>query len=299
MKKINILFCLFICNSIFCQIKDSSFSFILNCQFDKAISSYEKKIKKYKYTDNLEKALDNYNLACAYSLNNNEKRAFENLQKCFQIDSTFKNDFFLDPDFFNLLNKNSWNKFLLDNRPSMYSKFNDTLFINLSKIAIQDQAFYKKLNYEEKKYGVKSREVENIWSIKHALNCYNLLLIENYMKDSLIVFSEKTVGKKFANKCFLVIQHSDSATMEKYLPIIKKLYEKGETKGENYALLYDRTSLSKSKGKQYYGTQVNASANLPYPIIDENNLDKRRKELGMEPIKDYLLKFGIIYKSKK
>lgn len=221
------------------------------------------------------------------------------MQKCFQLDSNLKSDFFLDPDFYNLLNKKKWNNFVIANRKAELSFINDSLFIVLSKIAIQDQSFYKKLYCEEKKHGIKSTEVENIWSIKYSLNSYNLLLINNYIDRGINVLSDKVVGKKIANKCFLVIQHSDSATMEKYLPIIKALYQNKETKGENFALLYDRVSLSKSKGKQYYGTQVNPSTHLPFPIIDENNLDKRRKELGMEPIKEYLLKFGIIYKSKK
>jgi len=84
-----------------------------------------------------------------------------------------------------------------------------------------------------------------------------------------------------------------------FLPIIKKLYLDGETKGENYALLYDRNSLYINKGVQYYGTQVNPMDNTVYPIKDEKNVDKRRTELGMIPLKDYLLEFGIIYNPKR
>jgi hypothetical protein len=86
-----------------------------------------------------------------------------------------------------------------------------------------------------------------------------------------------------------VIQHSSSIKkQELYLPLIKELYLKKETIGENYALLYDRISIEKQKGKQYFGTQVNPFTNKPYPIIDEGNVDKRRTALGMISLKEYL-----------
>lgn len=87
--------------------------------------------------------------------------------------------------------------------------------------------------------------------------------------------------------------------MVKFLPIIEKMVEKNEIKAESYALLFDRVMLNREKGIQYYGTQVNYEANKIYPIKDEKNVDKRRQELGMEPLKDYLLKFNIIYSPKK
>jgi hypothetical protein len=178
-------------------------------------------------------------------------------------------------------------------------KLPDSLFFTLSKLAIQDQALYKEIDYNERKYGLKSKKVSAVWKIKDSLNKENFNAIERLGKEGVNVLNRAEVGQFFATRCFLIIQHSDTASMVKYLPVIKSLYDQGETTGENYALLYDRVQVHRYKGVQYYGTQVNSVTNKPYPIKNEINVDKRRKELGMEPLKDYLLKFGIFYTPKR
>lgn len=296
-----IVTCLMIFNSFCCfsQQNDSSFYFINNCQFKKAIFSYEKKIKANKYKIPFEKAIDTYNLACAYAFSNNDKKALESLKASITLDSSLKKVYFTDPDFYNLINKKSWYNFIEQNRPSKYQKMEDSLFYILSKISIQDQALYKQLNCSERTNGTKSQTVKKIWEKKDSLNKNNFTVIEKYYSDSINLLSNMIIGQEFASHCFLVIQHSDSSIMNKYLPIIKSLYFKGEISGESYALLYDRVSLWKNNGKQYYGTQINTENNAIYPIIDEKNVDKRRQEMRMELLKDYLIKFNIIYSPKK
>jgi hypothetical protein len=301
MKKIFLLICIVVNCFALAQSTDSAFYFVNSaCQYDKAIIAYQKKIKTFRYKNILDKKFDLYNLACAYSLKNNESKVYETLKLCFKTDTASGYmGYVADPDFYNVVNKKLWRMFLKQNTPTRYKMMNDTLFYNLSKIAIQDQALYKKLNCTEHTFGSQSKEVNKIWDIKDSLNKSNLFLIEKYLADSVNVLSNAVVGENFANHCFLVIQHSDMGTMSKYLPVIKNLYTKGETDGGNYALLYDRVMLQKEKGVQYYGSQVDLEKNIPYPILDEKNVDKRRKELGMEPIKDYLLRFGIFYKPKR
>jgi hypothetical protein len=294
-------------NPFFAQKKDSSFYFLNKYELKKAIAAYEKKIIKFKYIEVDEKSGDAYNLACAYSLVGNAKNCYKNLKLCFDIEASEKNSkllnssrdlFFADADFYNMLKDDAWQQFVRQN--ARYEKqLPDSLFFTLSKIAIRDQALYKEIYYCESKYGLKSKKVANIWKTKDTLNKLNFKSIEDLMNQGTNVLSATSVGQFFATRCFLVIQHSDTATMVKYLPVIKQLYEKGETSGENYALLYDRVFVNRNKGQQYYGTQVNSETNTPYPIKNEINVDKRRKELGMEPLKDYLLKFGIFYKPKK
>jgi Family of unknown function (DUF6624) len=52
----------------------------------------------------------------------------------------------------------------------------------------------------------------------------------------------------------------------------------------------DRLLILREKKKQLYGTQlVSKDGKLaPEPIEDEANVDKRRKELGMPPLANYL-----------
>lgn len=52
----------------------------------------------------------------------------------------------------------------------------------------------------------------------------------------------------------------------------------------------DRLLVMNDKKKQLYGTQLRPLDGklVPEPIEDEANVDKRRKELGMPPLADYL-----------
>lgn len=284
------------------QKGDSSMYFLNNYELEKSTGLYEKKITSFKYKDKIDKRIDMYNLACAYSLSENIGNCYKYLLLSFeQHDKSYdvKLVFYTDPDFYNMLNDKRWQQFVKEHAKYSF-ELPDSLLFELSKIAIRDQALYKKLSYLERKYGLKSTRVKQLWTIKDSLNKVNLESVEKLIGDSSVnVLSSKQVGEIFASKCFLVFQHSDTSTMIKYLPIIKSLYDKGETKGENYALLYDRVHVNRFKGLQYYGTQVNTKTNTVYPIKNEINVDKRRKELGMEPLKDYLLKFGIFYTPKR
>jgi hypothetical protein len=94
---------------------------------------------------------------------------------------------------------------------------------------------------------------------------------------------------------WLVIQHADLATQEKYLPMLEKSVTKGESRGSELAYLKDRVLMRQGK-KQIYGTQVVPSGNGMqefWPIEDMTNVDKRRAEAGLEPIEQYAKKFNM------
>ena len=63
------------------------------------------------------------------------------------------------------------------------------------------------------------------------------------------------------------------------------------------ALLEDRILMRTGK-KQKYGSQVTCPNGVcdVYPIEDPDNVNKRRASVGLEPIEDYLMRFGIEYK---
>jgi hypothetical protein len=98
------------------------------------------------------------------------------------------------------------------------------------------------------------------------------------------------VGKEFSGKYFLLIQHSDFDVQfqKKALTLMKKQVDKKNASGQNYAYLIDRISLNTGK-PQVYGTQVIMGRETKIrPCIDIDNLDKRRKSVGLIPIKEYL-----------
>lgn len=282
------------------QVEDSSYYYYDRREFKENINFLNRKLAENKYTndDAILKAIDYFNLACAYSLTKNYPKCIEAIKQGLLID-TANNVVYKEPDYYYVSHTNEWKNLLLDYKKSKGIKLEDSLFLDLSKIAINDQAFYSEINFYKQKSNLNPTRVKQLWHLKDSLNKKNYSIIEKYLSKKINVLSNETVGITFANSCFLVIQHLDIKTQEKYLPIIKDLQLKNETSGENYALLYDRVSLYKTKGKQYYGSQINPITNTVYPIIDEKNVDKRRAVLGMEPLKNYLDLFEIKYEPKK
>src|ERR1041385_6339397 len=103
------------------------------------------------------------------------------------------------------------------------------------------------------------------------------------------------VGEKGNQAVFLVIQHADIKTQEKYLPLLDKSGAKGEASQADRALLQDRVLMRQGK-KQIYGSQVVPDTTtggwMFYPIEDEKNVNERRKKAGLEPIEKYATYFG-------
>jgi hypothetical protein len=100
------------------------------------------------------------------------------------------------------------------------------------------------------------------------------------------------VGWDGAQGAFLIAQHAveDLDFMTKCLGLLKEAYKTGEVEGEWVALMTDQLLILKEKKKQRYGTQLMPKGGklVPHPIEHEANVDKRRKELGMPPLADYL-----------
>ena len=107
------------------------------------------------------------------------------------------------------------------------------------------------------------------------------------------------VGKEGSENYFLLVQHSDFnvSFQKRALKLMRKQVDKKNASGSTYAYLVDRTELNSGK-KQLYGTQVQMGregTNLR-PCIDTINLDKRRKAVGLKPIKEYLQQCDEVFK---
>jgi hypothetical protein len=101
------------------------------------------------------------------------------------------------------------------------------------------------------------------------------------------------VGKQGSNNFWLMVQHCDK-TPEFQLEVLKAMkpeLRKNNADSKNFAYLTDRVNLNLGK-KQIYGTQVtyrlDSCQAIPKPLADSLNVNSRRKEVGLEPIEDYL-----------
>lgn len=104
-------------------------------------------------------------------------------------------------------------------------------------------------------------------------------------------------GVDNANHAFLVLQHADLDSQRKYLPILREAVTQAQASPSNLAMLEDRVLVGEGR-PQRYGTQFKSSKPLVmHPVADEANLDRRRSEVGLPPMADYIEILREMYKT--
>jgi len=92
---------------------------------------------------------------------------------------------------------------------------------------------------------------------------------------------------------FILVQHADRVNHKDFLPWIIEEYKAGNLSGPNYALFIDRALVEDGK-PQLNGTRAkpfdewHSGGPILYPIKDEANVDRRRSEVGLSPLAEYL-----------
>lgn len=101
--------------------------------------------------------------------------------------------------------------------------------------------------------------------------------------------SEEIVGKQGELYAWLIAQHADHDIdfQRQVLEILQNLPEKRHRK-PHIAYLNDRIAVAENR-KQTYGTQFGERG--LWPVKDEENLDKRRANMSLEPFKEYLKEY--------
>ena len=102
----------------------------------------------------------------------------------------------------------------------------------------------------------------------------------------------KEVGQKQMDAIWLGLQHTENKYRVKYFPLIEKAVKNGELSKKQYALMKDRILMDEGK-PQIFGSQIK-NGKL-YDLEDPKTVNKRRQEMGLEPIEVYLKKFNITF----
>lgn len=129
-------------------------------------------------------------------------------------------------------------------------------------------------------YALKMEETDstNLVVVSHILDCYGWL-------DGLSQEANKAI--------FLVIDHSDFETMNRYQSLFHKAAEKGYISFGDLVTMEDRMLMNDGK-PQKYGTQAYAlgregeSIIYIWPVEEPEKLNERRADAGLSPIEDYL-----------
>ena len=165
----------------------------------------------------------------------------------------------------------------------------------LDSIFDDDQKYRLQIDAIEKKFGWDSKEMKAHWKIINEKDSLNLLKIKAIL-DKYGWLGDDVISGKGNATLFLVIQHSNLATQEKYLPMMREAVKNNKAQGSSLALLEDRVALGEGK-KQLYGSQIgrDTETQLYYvlPLEDPDNVDKRRAGVGLPPLADYVKRWQI------
>lgn len=243
---------------------------------------------------------DRYNAARAWAMAGDADSAFVNLYRIVEkmnFDNLEKVT--AEPDFEPLQKDNRWTDLcakIKANQPKM-----PALRKELQTIWEEDQKYRLMLDDVEAKYGRESQEIQKLWRTIVEKDSVNLLKVSAIL-DEHGWLGKEDIGSDGNQTLFLVIQHSDLSVQEKYLPMMREAAKKGNARGADLALLEDRVNMRNGR-KQIYGSQIRrdpaTGAYSIFPIEDPLNVDKRRAEMGLGPLADYVSRWGLTWNKEE
>ena len=178
---------------------------------------------------------------------------------------------------------------------TQYNQLDTILVAILETIHEEDQIYRIREIEMGKKYGWDSEECNTVWKQKIQADSINLIKVKKII-DTRGWLGPQIIGEQGNKTLFLIIQHADINTQKKYLPILKEAIKNGQAKAAYYATMKDRVLIRQGE-KQLYGSQLikeNEEWRLS-PMIDPDNVDKRRAEVGLKPLADYLQAWDIVW----
>lgn len=171
---------------------------------------------------------------------------------------------------------------------------NPALRAEFLQMAAEDQA----IRYEWIKAGVDRPQPETKRRMA-AVDERNLSRMKNVVKTYGLPGPE-VVGVDGTEAAFLIVQHAEHSFQFQMLPRVTDAFRGGKLSGPNYALLLDRVLIGEGK-PQLYGTQAKpfdqwkGKEPVLQPVMDEIHIDRRRAEVGLGPLADYLKELKRIY----
>lgn len=245
-------------------------------------------------------ATDHYNAACSWALAGDKNKAITHLGKA--IDKGYLNINHLkqDSDLNSLHSDKRWDKLvqqLQANVDKAEANYNKPLKAQLEQIYEADQKYRRMIGKVQQEHGAQSEQFKDLINKMNATDKENLQQVIAIIEEHGWP-GKSMVGSSGSSTAWSVIQHSDMEYWLKYLPLMQEAAEKGELQKSSVALTEDRILVNQGK-PQRYGSQLqqNFKTNQTefFPIEDEANVDKRRAEVGLEPIKEYAKRYGLDY----
>lgn len=194
---------------------------------------------------------------------------------CFQREGCFKEHFFSSVRDKEILNV------MIPKCDSVWNTLDSNLMIILRRILDDDQKY--RVNLVGSKWITTNKKIPKE---QEELDKKNTDIIIKII-DSLGYPGRNMVGLELEDAAFLVMQHADLNTQQKYLNLIKQASENYQLLLYAYPMLYDRICMKKNL-PQLYGTQSiydhRTEKKSLYKIDNINLVNMRRKQYGLSSI---------------
>lgn len=279
------------------QLINEAFNLYDSNDYKKSGEKYEEAFVALGNKGNID---DRYNAACSWALANEIDASFVQLFKIAENGNyTNYGHITTDSDLDSLHSDQRWQKILelvKANKEKEEAKLDKPLVAILDSIYQEDQGLRRQIADVEKKYGRDSDEMKAHWKTIAEKDSINLIKIQNIL-DERGWLGQDVIGGEGNATLFLVIQHSDLPIQEKYLPMMREAVAKGNAQASSLALLEDRVAL-RNGNRQIYGSQIGRDQSGVYyvsPLEDPDNVDKRRADVGLGTIQDYISNWNIIW----
>jgi hypothetical protein len=236
---------------------------------------------------------DRYDAACSWAQAGNADSSFSQLFRIARKGNfTNLNHLMVDADLESLHSDKRWDEvtaLVKQNKDKAEVNFNKPLVAVLDTILQDDQSGRMQLDAVEKKYGRDSKEMKAHWAMIEQKDSIDLVRIKDIL-DQYGWLGPDVIGREGNQTLFLVIQHADIETQQHYLPMMREAVKNKKAQPSSLALLEDRVALRIGK-RQVYGSQIGRYDDGRYyvsPLEDPDNVDKRRAEVGLGPLANYV-----------
>jgi hypothetical protein len=262
-----------------------------------AVSEYKKMYMKNPGDDRAA-----YNYACALSRNGQIDSAFRYLKLSVNLEPDIRA--LTDPDLLALRDDKRWSGFENSLIASMNQKsgnqIKDVEYAKaLWRLMCMDQYCFYETAIAVKKLGPGSPVVSAMRRLQNMQNQKNLEELEVLIQEKGWP-KRSQVGPEAAGAAFFIIQHSNAIAQQKYISMFGERCRENEADCNQYALMFDRLRMNQNLpqrfGTNHYLDPAQGKTDELYPLEDETRVDEWRKEIGLEPLRDYLTRSNIRYK---
>ena len=257
---------------------------------------------------------DRYKAACSWALANEVDSSFVHLfifaQKLFSPENIHSaplsdlhrlhNFVFSDSDLNILHIDDRWkeiDEIIELNKEIAESKLDMELVLLLDTILEQDQKSRLQMEEIAQTYGWESEEMKALLNTMHETDSLNQVRVKSIL-DNRGWPGADVIGYNGNLALWLVIQHADLELQLQYLPMMRAAVKQGNARPQDLAYLEDRVALRQGQ-KQIYGSQIwvdqETGEYYVSPLIDPDNVDKRRSEVGLNSLQEYISHWRLIW----